>query len=91
MTEGTRRGAAYILSFLAGGVVGAGIALFLAPKSGEEVRQDIKRFAGTAKDRVVQAVDKGKLYYEEGRTAVANVIDAGKTAFAQEKEKWQHV
>jgi gas vesicle protein len=91
MTEGTKRGATYILSFLAGGVVGAGIALFLAPKSGKEVRQDIKRFAGTAKDRVVQAVDKGKLYYEEGRTAVGNVIDAGKTAFAQEKEKWQHV
>ncbi len=92
MKEGlTKTGTNYIVPFLVGGAVGAGVALLLAPKAGKEVREDIKRFAGTAKDRVVEAVDKGKSFYEEGRTAVAHVIDAGKTAFVQEKEKWQHV
>ena len=92
MKEGlTKTGINYVVPFLVGGAVGAGVALLLAPKPGKEVREDIRRFAGTAKDRVVQAVDKGKMLYEEGRTAVTHVIDAGKTAFAQEKEKWQHV
>jgi gas vesicle protein len=90
MNELTKKGTGYIISFLAGGVVGAGVALLLAPKSGKEVRTDIKRFAGTAKDRVIHSVDKGKTLYEEGRSAVAHVIDAGKTAFTEEKEKWQH-
>jgi len=73
-----------------GGVVGAGAALLFAPKAGKEIRQDLKRFATTTKDRVALAVDKGKDLYEEGRAAVAGAIDAGKAAFVQEKEKWQH-
>jgi hypothetical protein len=36
------------------------------------------------------ALDKGKELYGEGKTAVANAIEAGKTAYIQEKEKWQH-
>ena len=82
---------------LVGGVVGAGVALLLAPKSGKDIRKDLKRFATTTKDGVNLAVDKGKELvdrgkeiYEEGRAAVASALDAGKTAFVQEKEKWQH-
>ena len=85
-----KKGIDMLVPFLVGGAVGAGVALLLAPKPGKETRNDLKRFATTTKDRVTLAADRGKELYEEGRTAVANAIDAGKTAFVEEKEKWQH-
>jgi gas vesicle protein len=84
------RGNSILMPFLAGGVVGAGLALLLAPKPGKEVREDIKRLATSTRDRVLLAFDKGKDLYGEGAKAVANAFEAGKTAFIQEKEKWQH-
>ncbi len=79
-----------IVPFLVGGVVGAGLALLFAPKPGKEIRNDVKRLATTAKDRVALVIDKGKELYDDGKTAVANAIDAGKDAYLKEKEKWQH-
>jgi gas vesicle protein len=89
--ELTKKGTTYLTPFLVGGIVGAGIALLLAPKPGKEVREDIKRFASSTKGRVASAIEEGKVLYEEGRTAVASAIDAGKTAYIQEKEKFRHV
>ena len=85
-----KKGIDMLVLFLVGGAVGAGVALLLAPKPGKEIRNDLKRFATTTKDRVTLAVDRGKVLYEEGRAAVASAVDAGKTAFVEEKEKWQH-
>lgn len=90
MTEELKKKESTILvPFLVGGVVGAGLALLLAPKAGKEVRDDIKRFTSTSKDRLVVAIDKGKELYNEGKTVISDAIEAGKTAYAQEKEKWQ--
>lgn len=86
-----KKGTTYLTPFLVGGIVGAGIALLLAPKPGKEVREDMKRFASSTKDRLSSALEQGKVLYEEGRTAVASAIDAGKTAYIQEKEKFRHV
>ena len=91
-------GRSVLLPFLVGGVVGAGIALLLAPKAGREIRKDIKEFAGEAKEKVSSTFEKGKeLYqegksaitsaYEEGRAAITSAVEAGKTAYVQEKEK----
>ncbi len=46
-----------LVPFLVGGVVGAGIALLLAPKSGKELRKDIKDLASKSKDTVVSAIE----------------------------------
>ncbi len=88
--ELTNRGNRILVSFLAGGVVGAGVALLLAPKPGKEVREDIKRFAGDTKEKVALAIDKGKELYDESRAAITNAVEAGKTAYVKEIEKWQH-
>ena len=85
-----KKGIDMLVPFLVGGAVGAGAALLRAPKPGKEIRNDLKRFTTTTKDRVTLAVDRGKELYEDGRAAVASAIDAGKTAFVEEKEKWQH-
>ena len=76
-----------LVPFLVGGFVGAGIALLLAPKSGKELRKDIKDIAGDTRDKITTTVDKGKELYVEGIEAVKHVIDAGKTAYTSEMEK----
>lgn len=73
--------------FLMGGIIGAGIALLLAPKSGKELRKDVQGLASDAKEKLSVAVERGKELFEEGKSAVAEAIDAGKTAYSHEKEK----
>lgn len=87
-----------IFSFFLGGLIGAGVALLLAPKSGREAREKIKEFAGEArekaeevieqvKSKVTSAVEKGKEVFEEKKSIVTTAIEAGKEAYEKEKEK----
>jgi len=97
--EGCGYGAGSIfLSFLLGGVVGAGFALLLAPQSGRETRLKIKQFtddvkvkamdyADEVKEKVAGSVDKGKDFYEEKKSIVTSAIEAGKEAYEKEKER----
>jgi len=82
-----RRESSVLVPFLVGGIVGAGIALLLAPKSGKELRTDISDIAATTRDRIASTVDKGKVLYEEGKSAVTGAVEAGKTAYIQERDK----
>ena len=77
-----------LVSFIVGSAVGAGLAFLLAPKPGKEIREDIKRFTTSTKDRVTVAIARGKELYDEGKAAVASAIEAGKTTYVHEKEKW---
>ncbi len=76
-----------VVPFLVGGLVGAGIALLLAPKSGKELRQDIKDAASKTRDAVAGTIDKGKELYEGSASAIKGAIDAGKMAYIQERDK----
>lgn len=95
--EGYNSGSLF-LSFLLGGIVGAGLALLLAPQSGRETRQKIREMAEGAKDKaagyiddakkkVGSFVDEGKGYYEEKKSLVKSAIDAGREAYEKEKER----
>ena len=88
-----------LLSFLLGGVVGAGLAFLLAPQSGIETRRKIKDLADDVKEKtntyinetwekVAGAMDDGKGYYEEKKTLIKSAIEAGKEAYEKEKEKF---
>ncbi len=75
------------LSFLLGGIVGAGLAMLLAPQSGSETRQKIREFADDVKDRVTSTVEKGKDFYEQKKSVIASAVDAGKEAYEKERER----
>jgi gas vesicle protein len=86
------------LSFLLGGVVGAALALLLAPQSGRETRTRIREFtedmkeqakdyAEDVKDKVTSSIEKGKGLYEEKKSAITKAVDAGKEAYEKEKER----
>jgi gas vesicle protein len=49
-----------MLKFVFGTVVGAAIALMLAPKSGEELREDLSDRANDLSDRVNDSIERGK-------------------------------
>jgi gas vesicle protein len=50
----------FLLGALIGGLVGAAAAIFLAPKSGREIRSTINNQAGTLKEKTVQLINKTK-------------------------------
>jgi gas vesicle protein len=79
----TDKGINMMVPFLVGSVVGEGLALFLTPKPGKEVRNDIKRFATSTKDRVNMTIVKGKELYDESRVVVENAIDRGKGLYEE--------
>jgi len=86
------------LAFLLGGLMGAGLALLLAPKSGkdtrlkireaaEDIRERAEGYAEQAKGRVVSAVEMGKNFVQEKKSIINSAVEAGKEAYEKEKER----
>lgn len=57
MEEREKKVAAAALLIVAGGIIGAGLALLFAPQSGQRTRRDIARYAKKTKHRAGEAVD----------------------------------
>jgi gas vesicle protein len=54
----------FLLGALIGGLVGAAAAIFLAPKTGRELRSTLNNQAGTLKEKTVQLINKTKTSVE---------------------------
>lgn len=50
----------FLLGALVGGLVGAAAAIFLAPKTGRDLRNTLNSQAGTLKEKTVQLMNKTK-------------------------------
>jgi gas vesicle protein len=96
--EGGYGSGSILLSFLLGGLVGAGVALLFAPRSGEETRRRIKELTEEVKDKaegyveqvkskVTSTVEKGKDLFEEKKSIITTAVEAGKEAYEREKER----
>jgi gas vesicle protein len=86
------------LAFVTGGLVGAAVALLLAPQSGRESREQLRGYARRAEETVHeladkatqaldQAVDKGREYAQEKKSILAEAVEAGRTAMQWERER----
>ncbi len=84
--------------FLAGLGLGAVVALLFAPRSGEETRQylreraeegvdELKRRGRELKEHAGEVVEKGKELAERHRESVEAALEAGKTAYREEKRR----
>jgi|Deesub1362A_J573_1020465.scaffolds.fasta_scaffold00444_6 gas vesicle protein len=49
-----------LLSFVLGGIVGAGVALLMAPQEGKKTRKKIKELAEDVKEQTVEYAEKLK-------------------------------
>jgi gas vesicle protein len=87
-----------LLAFLFGGMVGAGVALLVAPKTGQETRRMIKdltedakekaeSYIEQAKEKAESAVEKGKDFLEKEKSIITSAVEAGKEAYEKEKKK----
>jgi len=83
MRNGTssNEGSKEVLAFLAGALIGAGVAMLLAPQQGLELRGRLRDYANRAKDELLDmgqeawdtAVEGGTGYYKKGEEAVRDV------------------
>ncbi len=74
--------ASWLLSFVLGGLVGAAVALLLAPRSGRQTREQIKDIAEDAKE-------KAGGYYGQMRDKVSTAMQKGSEMFQQKKSEIQ--
>ncbi|MEE9911726.1 MAG: YtxH domain-containing protein [Deltaproteobacteria bacterium] len=70
----------YVVGFLIGGAVGAALGILFAPKSGKELRADIRQ---KSEDLYGKAKDK----YDETVHTVENVVKQAKDTLADQKER----
>ncbi|MGD0237856.1 MAG: YtxH domain-containing protein [Syntrophorhabdales bacterium] len=86
-----------VLSFLIGAMLGGGIALLAAPKSGKKTREQLKVMAGDAKEKAEgyydgmkekasEATEKVQGYYQEATRTVESTVDAAKKSFQKVTE-----
>ena len=80
-----------------GAIVGAAVALMLAPKSGEETREDLKKTAEELKTKTEKMmsdlsasaddlVKKSKEVIDSTKGKVQQAVEAGKHAMAEKRE-----
>jgi gas vesicle protein len=78
------RGGSFLMGLLAGTILGAGLGMLFAPKSGSELRSQIGDQAGRLRDaanetysqasgKVGQMVDRGREAYVRARSSVSNM------------------
>jgi len=95
-----------LIGFLTGGIVGAAVALLYAPKSGKELRGDIKAKAEeymtdaeahleTAKEKAVEMINDGKKKSEklisEAKVKADELLKDAEKLFDQAKTKTNEV
>ena len=66
---------------LISGVVGAGLALLLTPKSGKEIRQDLGRLAKRAGAEAGEGI-------QEGKSVLNEAVRTGQESIAESKEQF---
>lgn len=73
--NGRNSGPTFLIGFIAGSMLGAGLALLFAPRPGDETRREVAERAqrvkekareglGSASDRVTQFAERGKAIYQ---------------------------
>ncbi|HEV8243032.1 MAG TPA: YtxH domain-containing protein [Nitrospirales bacterium] len=87
---------AVAFAFLAGAVIGAGAALLLAPQTGEETRNLLRRYAKEAEKEVFAkakeaqetldtVLEQGKQFVNEKKTVLTAAFEAGREAMKKER------
>jgi gas vesicle protein len=67
-------------SFFLGGLIGAGVALLVAPRAGKETREQIRGAAEGAKG-------KAEDYYKHVKETVTSALEHGKGLIAEKRER----
>jgi len=86
------------LAFVIGGLVGAGVALLLAPQSGRESREQVRGYVRRAEENIHElaekaaevfdkTVDKGREFINDKQAVLTEAVQAGGAAMQRERER----
>ena len=86
------------LAFVSGGLVGAAVALLLAPQSGRESREQLRGYARRAEENVHeladkatqvldQVVDNGHEFIKDKQAVLTETVEAGRAAMQWGRER----
>ncbi len=87
-----------ILAMLTGALAGACAALMMAPQSGEDSREQLRRYARRAEEGVrdigeragaefEKVVEKGREIFEDNKSVLSEAFEAGREAMRRERER----
>jgi gas vesicle protein len=96
--EGSGGVGSVVSSFFLGGLIGAGVALLVAPSSGKEARERIKGLPADVKEKaddyydqvkevVISTLENGKELVEEKKRLITNAVQAGIDAYEKKKKE----
>ncbi|MEI6509829.1 MAG: YtxH domain-containing protein [bacterium] len=75
-------GGGFFMGFILGGLIGAGLALLFAPKSGEETREYLKEKALELKEKMPEVLKEG---IEKGKVLVTESFEKTKALLEEKK------
>jgi gas vesicle protein len=74
----------FLAGVLIGGLIGAAIGLLLAPRAGDEMREQVGEFVGEKRAAIGEAINEGRAAAEKARAEMLSAYDAGGGAPAPE-------
>lgn len=86
------------LALVSGGLLGAAMAMLLAPQSGRQTREQLRGYARRAEEKaheladtaiqiLDEAVDKGHEFIIDKQTVLSDAIEDGRAAMKRERER----
>lgn len=69
--------------FIAGTLVGAGIALLFAPQSGSQMRGFLRDYAARAKDELDDVIDRGSDAWDSAKDRGEEFVEKGKESLRE--------
>jgi gas vesicle protein len=77
----------YVAAFAIGALVGTGVALLYAPRSGRETRELLAQKGRELKGQAEDVVDHAKEFVHSKRAELIVAVEAGKDAMREERAK----
>jgi gas vesicle protein len=79
----------YIAAFAIGALIGTGVALLYAPRSGKETRELLAKKGRELKGKASDALDDAKGFVQDKKSELVAAFEAGKEAMREERAKHQ--
>lgn len=70
-------------TFIAGALLGAGVALLLAPQSGSQTRGLLRDYASRAKDELDNAIEQGAEAWDSAKERGQEFVEKGKESLRE--------
>jgi gas vesicle protein len=77
----------YLAAFAIGALVGTGLALLYAPRSGRETRELLAKKSRELKGQASEALEDAKDFFRGKKAEITAAVEAGKDAMREERAK----